>query len=73
MSRITVDQCFELLAQDRTGRITREMLQEFMQNPCGQGFVGMGAGDYPVDINFAESIEQMVARGNFNGSCLEIN
>lgn len=33
MARITTDQMFELLEQDRTGRVTRELLREFLKNP----------------------------------------
>ncbi|NCO05162.1 MAG: hypothetical protein GW939_03370 [Candidatus Magasanikbacteria bacterium] len=63
-SRITTDQISELLAQDKSGRVTRELLQAFLRNPQGQ--VNDKLQDYHVTVDYGMTVEQMVEAGRYD-------
>ena len=61
MSKITPEQIAELLAQDKTGRVTRENFQRFLLNPDG-------GTDYTVSVDYGKTVEEMVASGRYDWS-----
>ena len=61
MSNITTDQVTELIAQDKSGRVTRELLQAFLRNP--QGYVNGQPREYTVTVDYRMSLEQMIKAG----------
>jgi hypothetical protein len=69
MSEITVEQLGELIAQAKSGRVTRENLQAFLRNPNGS----TQANIYPVAIDYGKSIEKMVLAGRYDWKNDDIN
>lgn len=55
MARITTDQVRELLEQDKSGRITRELFQAFLRNP--QGWAGEdGIVEIELELTYVDGI-----------------
>ena len=70
MSRITTDQIAELLAQDKTGRVTRELLQAFLRNPHS---VNAKPGQYVVSVDYGMSLAGMIVAGQYDWKNSDIN
>jgi hypothetical protein len=64
MDRITTNQIAELLAQDKVGRVTRELLQAFLQNP--QSINGQLSSKFTVSVDYGKTVEEMVAAGRYD-------
>ncbi len=72
MSEITVEQLGELIAQAKSGRITREFLQAFLQNP--QSVVNAKLREeYVVFLDYGKSVEEMVSAGQYKRKNSDIN
>ncbi|MCD4693745.1 hypothetical protein K8R62_00060 [bacterium] len=69
MSEITTEQLGELIAQAKSGRVNRENLQAYLRNPNGS----MQAGIYPVAIDYAKTIDEMVSAGHYDWKNDDIN
>ncbi|MFZ2189513.1 MAG: hypothetical protein WA057_01435 [Candidatus Magasanikiibacteriota bacterium] len=70
MSEITTEQLGELIAQGKTGRVTRELLQVFLQNPQS---VNGQPSKYTVSVDYGKSVKEMVAAGRYDWSNDDIN
>ena len=68
---ITTAQIAELLAQDKLGRVTRELLQAFLRNP--QSYVNGKPSEYLVTVNYGKTLEEMVSAGQYDWSRDNIN
>jgi len=66
---ITMEQLGELIAQAKSGRVTRELLQAFLRNPHGHN----GKGEYPVTVDYGKTIEEMIAAGRYDWKNGDIN
>lgn len=72
MSKITVEQLGELIAQAKDDRVTRENLQAYLRNP--NGFIAGGqAGVYPVVIDYGKSVAEMIVAGRYDWKNDDIN
>ncbi len=63
-NRITTDQVAELLAQDKSGRVTREFLQAFLRNP--QGYPNGKPSEYLVTVDYGLKLSEMVEAGQYD-------
>lgn len=66
---ITMGQLSELIAQAESGRVTRDLLQTFLQDPK-QISESM---KYPVLVNYDRSVAEMIAAGRYDWYDEDIN
>jgi hypothetical protein len=70
MSDITTDQIGELIAQGKSRRVTRELLQAFLQNPQS---VNGKPNEYVVSVDYGKKLEDMIAVGQYDWKNGDIN
>ena len=70
MSNITIDQIGELIAQGKSGRVTRELLQAFLRNPQS---VNGKPSEYCVTIDYGMKLSEMIDAGHYDWKNGDIN
>jgi len=63
-----VEQLGELIAQAKSGRITRELLQAFLRNPNAKP-----GEEYIVSVDYGMSLADMIVAGQYDGKNSDIN
>jgi hypothetical protein len=63
MSKITIEQVSELIAQGKENRITRELLQAFLESP--QSVIGK-PNTFRVYVDYCKTIEEMLFTGHYD-------
>ena len=70
MSEVTWEQFDELRAQMKSGRVTRELFQDFLGNPQS---VKSQPSEYVVTVDYGKTLKEMIAAGQYDWENSDIN
>jgi hypothetical protein len=67
MNTVTIEQVHKLHDEIRSGRITRESLQAFLENPSGAN-----GNLFTVTIDYSRTLDEMIAAGRYDWKSSDI-